>query len=113
MTSELASATLSPLIIAMDTATRGFTERLVTELPYLLAKHGKNGFQFKGEVKGMEVSFCFEDDNAMRCYLEAKKCMEDELDEELCHYECIGRLSEAYLDTKKGEKEIYDSDELD
>ena len=61
----------------------------------------------------MEVSFCFDDDNAMRCYLKAKHCLEVELGEDLCHNEAIGRLAEFYLDVKKGEKDVYDTDEVD
>jgi hypothetical protein len=58
----------------------------------------------------MEVNICF-DDNELRSFLQAKACMEEELDKEICSDECIGRLAEMYLDVKKGEKEVYDTDE--
>ena len=57
----------------------------------------------------MEVTFCFDDEN-MRSFLAAKRCMEDELDEELCGDDCIGRLAEFFMDVKKGEKVVYDTD---
>jgi hypothetical protein len=58
----------------------------------------------------MEVNICFDDDE-LRSFLQAKACMEDELDKDLCSDECIGRLAEFYLDVMKGSKEIYDTDE--
>jgi hypothetical protein len=60
----------------------------------------------------MEVTICFDDDE-MRSFLQAKACMEEEFDKELCNDECIGRLAEAYLDVKKGERQVYDTDEVD
>lgn len=60
----------------------------------------------------MEVTICFNDDD-MRTFLQAKLCMEEELDEDICNDECIGRLAEVYLDMKKGERDVYDTDEVD
>jgi hypothetical protein len=64
-----------------------------------------------GVNEPMEVTFCFDDEH-MESYLAAKRCMEDkELGRAMCHDETIGRLAEHYLDVKKGEGVVYDSDE--
>jgi hypothetical protein len=60
----------------------------------------------------MEVTICFNDDE-MRSFLQAKACMEEELDQDICNDECIGRLAEMYLDIEKGKRTVFDTDEVD
>jgi hypothetical protein len=73
-------------------------------------KDGLNEFD-GGESEPMDATFCFDDEN-MAVYLRAKKCIEDkEVGRGMCHDEVIGWLAEHYLDHKKGEGQVYDSDE--
>lgn len=51
----------------------------------------------------------FEDEDA-RLYLEAKKCMEDADDKDYYDDEFITLLCERYLDQKKGEGVVYETD---
>jgi hypothetical protein len=60
----------------------------------------------------MEITICFNDDD-MRSFLQAKLCMEEELDKDICNDECIGRLAEMYLDIEKGKRTVFDTDEVD
>ena len=58
----------------------------------------------------METTLEFDDDDALT-FLKAKRCMEDELDDTMdFDDEFVARLCERYLDQRKGEEDIYDSD---
>jgi hypothetical protein len=65
----------------------------------------------QGDDLKMELNVEFDDDDA-RTYLCAKKCFEDKNDV-TCDYddEFIARLAEFYLDAKKGEGVVYETDE--
>lgn len=58
----------------------------------------------------LELNLEFDDEDACT-YLKAKRCMEDELDRDLDYDdEFVARLCERYLDERKGEGRIFETD---
>jgi hypothetical protein len=59
----------------------------------------------------METTLEFDDEDAMT-FLMAKRCMEDELDDTMDYDdEFVTRLCERYLDQRKGEGQVYETDD--
>lgn len=70
----------------------------------------RNGAPPIQEKPIMDLTIEFDDEDAMT-FLMAKRCMEDELDDTMdFDDEFVARLCERYLDQRKGEEDIYDSD---
>ena len=63
------------------------------------------------ETQTMETTLEFDDEDAMT-FLMAKRCMEDEPDREIdFDDEFVARLCERYLDQRKGESQVYETDD--
>ena len=65
------------------------------------------------ETQTMETTLEFDDEDALT-FLMAKRCMEDELDDTMDYDdEFVTKLCERYLDQRKGEGAVYETDDED